>query len=96
MNTVVLLPLQERLPQWGAGKYDQWSGYMTVPVFSNGMIKSISILTVVIRSMIKFEVDTPRDCFRQVLKRTLAIHQQLSTISVLYLDRVHQVACAQR
>jgi hypothetical protein len=30
MNTFVLLPRQESMAQRGAGKNDQWQGYMTV------------------------------------------------------------------
>jgi hypothetical protein len=46
---------------------------MTVLVVNNGIIKSITILTTVIRPMIKFDVDTAQDCFRQEVKWTLAI-----------------------
>jgi hypothetical protein len=46
---------------------------MTVLVVNQGIIKSISILTVVIRPMTKFDVDKPRDCFREEVKWTLAI-----------------------
>jgi len=73
MNTIVLLPLRESMAQRGAGKHDQWRGYMTVLVVIHGIIKSIRILTAVIRPMIKFDVDTPRDCFRQEVKWMLAI-----------------------
>jgi len=73
MNSFVLLPLQESMAQRSAGKHDQWRGYMTVLVVDHGIIKSISILTAVIRSMIKFDVDKPRHCFRQEVKWTLAI-----------------------
>jgi len=59
--------------QRGASKHDQWQGYMTVLVVNHGIIKSISILTVVIRPMTKFDVDKPRDRFRQEVKWTLAI-----------------------
>jgi hypothetical protein len=59
--------------QRGAGKHDQWRGYMTILVVNHEIIKSISILTAVIRPMIKFDVDKPRDCFRQATKCTLAI-----------------------
>jgi len=64
---------------------------MTVLVINHGIIKSISILTAVIRPMIKFDVDKPRDCFRQELKWTLAIRYQLLTLSALDLDRVHHI-----
>jgi len=63
MNTLVLLPLQESMAQRSAGKHDQWRGYMTVLVVNHGIIKSISIVTAVIRPMIKFDVDESRDCF---------------------------------
>ena len=46
---------------------------MTVLVANDGIIKPISILTVVIGPMMKFDVDHPRDCFRQDIKWTLAI-----------------------
>jgi len=61
------------MAQRSAGKHDQWRGYMTVLVGNHGIIKSISILTAVIRPMIKFDVDKPQDCFRQEVKWTLAI-----------------------
>jgi hypothetical protein len=73
MNTFVLLPLHQSMAQRGACKHDQWQGYMTVLVINHGIIKPISILTVVIRKMIKFDVDKPRDCFRQEVQWTLAI-----------------------
>ena len=61
---------------------------MTVLVVNHGIIKSISILTAVIRPMIKFDVDKPRDCLCQEEKLTLVIHYQLLTLSALDLDRV--------
>jgi len=61
------------MAQRGAGKHDQWRGYMTILVVNHGMKKSISILTTVIRPMMKFDVDEPRDRFRQEVKWTLAI-----------------------
>jgi len=64
---------------------------MTVLVVHHGIIESISILTAVIRAMIKFDVDKPRDGFRQEVKWTLAIRDQLSTLSALDLDRVHHL-----
>jgi len=73
MNAFVLLPLQESMVQRGAGKHDQWRGYMTVLVVNHGSIKSISILTAVIRLMIKFDVNNLRDCFRKEVKWMLAI-----------------------
>jgi hypothetical protein len=91
MNTIDHLPLQESMAQRGAGKHDRWQGYMTILVVNHGIIKSISILTTVIRPMIKFDVDTPRDCFCLEVKWTLAIHYQLSTLSALDVDRVHHL-----
>jgi hypothetical protein len=73
MNTVVLFPLQESMGQRGAGKCDEWRGYMTVLVVNQGIIKSISILTAVIRAMIKFDVNQPRDCVRREVEWTLPI-----------------------
>jgi hypothetical protein len=58
MNTIVLLPLQESMVQRGACKHVQWRGYMTVLVLNHGIIKSISIVTVVIRPIVKLDVDT--------------------------------------
>jgi hypothetical protein len=68
MNTFVLMQLQESMAQRGASKHDQWRGYMTVLIVNYGIIKSISILTAVILPVIKFDVDKPRDCFRQEVK----------------------------
>jgi hypothetical protein len=64
---------------------------MTVLVDTDVIIESISILTVVIRTLIKFDVDNLRDCFRQEVMWTLAIRYQLSTLSVLDLDRVQHL-----
>jgi len=91
MNTFVLLPLQESRVQRSAGKHDQWRGYMTALVVNHGIIKSISILTAVIRPMIKFDVEKLQDCFREELKWTLAIHLQLLTLSALDLGRVYHL-----
>jgi hypothetical protein len=91
MNTNVLLPLQESMAQCGTCKHDQWRGYMTVLVVNHGIIKAISILTAVIRQMIKFDIDKPWYCFRQEVKWTLAIHYQLSTLSALDLGHVHHL-----
>jgi hypothetical protein len=65
MNTIAHLPLQESITQRGACKQDQWQGYMTVLVFNHGIIISLSILTAVIRPMIKYDVDKPQDCYCQ-------------------------------
>jgi uncharacterized membrane protein len=73
MNTFLLLPLQESMVQRGAGKHDQWQGYMTVLVINHAIIKSISILTAVIRLMINCDVDTPWDCFCQEVKCMVAM-----------------------
>ena len=91
MNAFVLLQLQESMAERGAGKHDQWRGYMTVLVVNHGIINSISILTAVIRSMIKFDVDKPQDCFRQEVQWTLAIRSPLSILSAFDLDRVHHL-----
>jgi hypothetical protein len=56
------------MAQRSAGKHEQWRGYMTILVVNHGSVNSISILTVVIRPMIKFDLDKRRDCFRQELK----------------------------
>jgi hypothetical protein len=64
---------------------------MIVLVVNDGIIKSISILTEVIRTMIKFDVDQPRDFFCQEVIWTLTIRYQLSTLSALDLDRVHHL-----
>jgi len=61
------------MAQRGTSKLVQWQGYMTVLVVNHGMIKLISILTAVIRPMIKSDVDKSQDCFRQEVKWTLAI-----------------------
>ena len=61
------------MAQRGVGKHDQWRGYMTILVVDRGIIKFISLLTTVIRPIIKFEVDILWNCFRQKAKSTLAI-----------------------
>jgi hypothetical protein len=91
MNPFVLLPLQHSMAHRSAGKHDQWRGYMTVLVVNHGIIKSIGILTTVIPPRIKFDVDKSRDCFQQEVKWTLAIREQLSTLSALDLRHVHHL-----
>jgi hypothetical protein len=91
MNTFVLLPLQESMVQHGACKHDQWRGYISVVVVNHGIITYVTILTAGIRSMMKFDVDIPRDCLRQEVKWMLAIRYQLSTLSALDLDRIHHL-----
>jgi hypothetical protein len=91
MNIFVVLPLQESMAQHGACKHDQWQGYMAILVVNHGIIKSISIVTAVIRPMMKFHVNKLLECFRQEVKWTLAIRYQLSTLSALDLDRVHHL-----
>jgi len=91
MNIFVLLPLQKSMAQRGPCKHDQWRGYMTFLVVNDGIIKSISTLPMVIRMMMKFDIDKPGDCFHQEVKWTLAIRYQLSTLSGLNLDNVHQL-----
>jgi len=49
------------------------------------------MLNAVIHPMIKFEVDKPRECFRQEIQWTLAIRYQLSTVSALDLDRINHL-----
>jgi hypothetical protein len=73
MNTFVLLPHQESMVQRGAGKHDQWHGYVTIIVVNHGMVKSIRILTAVIRPMMKFDFDPPSDCFRQEARWMLSM-----------------------
>jgi hypothetical protein len=73
MNTCVVMPLQESMAQRGAGKHDQWRGYMNVLVVNQGITKCISILNTVNRPMIKFDGNNPRDSFRQEVQWTLAI-----------------------
>jgi hypothetical protein len=69
---------------------------MTVLVVNHGIVKSISILTAVISPMIKFDVDQAWDSFRQEVNWTLAIREQLSTLSALDLDSVHHLPHALR
>jgi len=88
MNTFVLLPLQESIVLCSACKNNLWPGYVTVLVANHGIIKCTSILTMVIRPMINYDVDKLQDCFRQELSCRLGIHYQLSTLSVLELHRV--------
>jgi hypothetical protein len=73
MDASVLLPLQGCRAHRVASQHDQWHGYMTILVVNLGIMKSISMLTTVIQPMIKFDVDTPRDCFFQEVKLMLAI-----------------------
>lgn len=94
MNTCFLLPLQESTGNHNSGKHNQSRRYMSVRVGNNGMIKSISIATAVIRPMIKLDLDIPQACFRQDVQWTPAIHFQLSTLSGLDLDRVHHLTHA--
>jgi len=46
---------------------------MTVLVVNHGIMKSINILTVVIRPMIKFDLDKLGDCVCQAVKWTMPI-----------------------
>jgi len=91
MNSFCPLPLPERITQHGASKHDQWPGYMTVLIVNHGVIKSICILTAVIHSMTEFDSDKLWDRFRQEVKWTLRIHEQLSTLCALYLDGVQHL-----
>jgi hypothetical protein len=74
MNTFVLSPPEENMAQCSAAKHEEWRVYITVLVPNHGIIKSINILTAVIRPMIRFDIDIPRDCLRQKVKWTQAIH----------------------
>jgi hypothetical protein len=67
--------------QRGAGKHDQWQGYMTNLVVNYGSIKSISKLNTVIRLMIKFDVDKLQDYFHWEVNWRLGIRQQLLSLS---------------
>jgi hypothetical protein len=58
MNTFVSVPHQQSMAQPGEGKHDLGRGYMTVLVVIDRIIKSITILTVVIRLIIQLDVDT--------------------------------------
>jgi hypothetical protein len=68
MNTCDRLPLQESVAQCGAGKHNQWQGYMTFLLVDYGMVKSMSLFTADIRPMIKSDVDNLRDWFHQEVK----------------------------
>jgi hypothetical protein len=64
---------------------------MTVLVVNHGIIKSISILTMVVRSMMKSDVDTASACFCRELQVIQANFKLVSTHSALDLDRVHNL-----
>jgi hypothetical protein len=59
--------------QRGAGKHDQWRGYMTILGENDGSIQSIGTLTAVISPMIICDVEKLLDCFRQEVMRRLSI-----------------------
>jgi hypothetical protein len=61
------------MAQLGAGKRNQWRGYMTILIVNHGIIKSICILTAAIRLLIEFYVDQPLDYFCQEVKWMLAV-----------------------
>jgi len=65
---------------------------MTVLVINREIIKSITILTVVIGLMRTLDVHKLRDCFRPGVKLTLAICYPLSTLSVLDLVRIRHLS----
>jgi len=73
MNTFILSPLQESIAQCGAGKHDQWRVCVTIRIINHGIIKSISIVTAVFCLIIKSNLDTPWDYFRQQGKWMLTI-----------------------
>jgi len=58
-NTFVVLPLPESMAQCGADIHDQSRGSPAVLVVNDGIIQSISILTAVIRPLMKFDVHNP-------------------------------------
>jgi hypothetical protein len=60
------------MAQCGAGKHDQWRGYMTILAVNHGIMKSIRILTAVILTMINFDLDKLRDYSSQDVKWMLA------------------------
>jgi len=91
MNNIVLLPLQESMAHHSTAKHDQLQGYITVLVINQGIIKSFTINTSVIRQIIKFDVDNLWDCFPQEARWTLAICYQLSTLSALDLGCIHHL-----
>jgi len=62
-----------------------------VLVVNHGIIKSICILTAVIRLMLKYDIDVSWDCFCEEVKWTRAICYQLLTLSALDLGRVHHL-----
>jgi len=62
------------MAQRGADKQDHWQEHMTVLVINRKIVKSISILTVVIPQIMNFDVDNKQDCFCQEVKWMLAIH----------------------
>jgi len=64
---------------------------MTFLAVNYGITKSFIILTAVIRLMVKFEVDTPQDCFCLEVKWTLAIRWQHSTLSALDLGCLYHL-----
>jgi hypothetical protein len=73
MNTFVLLPLLDRTVQCSADEHDLRQWYMTVIVVSHGFMKSIRILTKVVRPMINCDEEYLWGCNRRKVKWTLAI-----------------------
>jgi len=82
------------MAQHAPGNHDQWRGYMTVLVVNHAIIESISILTAVIRLLIKSDVDIPWNCFCQEVKWTLAIRYQFSTLSTFDFSCIHHLPLA--
>jgi len=91
MTNFVHLPPQESMAHRSAGIHYQWNGYMTVLVVNHEMIKSITILTMVICARIKFDVDPPQDWFNLEAKRTMVICYLHLTLSVSYLGHIHHL-----
>jgi len=79
------------MAQCGAGKHDQWQGYMTVLIVNVGIVKLFSNIPADICLMIKFDVHKPPDCFRLEVMGTQALCLQLSTLSTLALGCIHDL-----
>jgi hypothetical protein len=73
MNTFVLLALMESMGQPAAGTHDLRRWYMTVHVVNHGIIISITILTMVVHPIKKFDLGNPRDCVHQEGKWTQVV-----------------------
>jgi hypothetical protein len=72
MTTFVHLVLKESMAQCGAGKHNQWGGYMTFLSIKHGIVKYISILTVAICHMKLLDEHSPRECICWEVKGIVA------------------------